>query len=171
MWVTLVQKIWTGNIIIYDYGVLRIYSSLRGEDVEKFDGLRVSGYKQHRIIKLLSFFDIFAILVPVFNAYYFLWAQTKLRIIYFASLRLACYGHITTKAAPLIRTGNLNVVELHQYWVEWSPGNPECCSVLIFQHRSHCASVGWYPWHSNSLTEHQISPSVRNWLQHGLLYF
>ena len=31
---------------------------------------------------------------------------------------LVCYGHIITNAAPLIRTGNLNVIELHQYWVE-----------------------------------------------------
>jgi hypothetical protein len=31
---------------------------------------------------------------------------------------MLCYGHILTKAAPLIRTGNLNVSELHQYWVE-----------------------------------------------------
>lgn len=31
---------------------------------------------------------------------------------------LSCYGHILTKAAPLIRTGNLSVSELHQYWVE-----------------------------------------------------
>ena len=86
--------------------------------MEKFDGLRVSGDKQHLIIKMLSFFDIFAILVPVFNANYVPWAQIKLRIIYFASPSSSCYGHITTKAAPLIRTGNLNVVELHQYWVE-----------------------------------------------------
>jgi hypothetical protein len=33
-------------------------------------------------------------------------------------LPLSCYGHILTKAAPLIRTGNLSVSELHQYWVE-----------------------------------------------------
>ena len=53
-------------------------------------------------------------------------------IIVTTTVQQSCYGHITTKAAPLIRTGNLNVVELHQYWVEWSPGNPECCSVLPF---------------------------------------
>lgn len=29
-----------------------------------------------------------------------------------------CYVHILPKAAPLIRTGNLNGSELHQYWVE-----------------------------------------------------
>lgn len=31
---------------------------------------------------------------------------------------MSCYGHILTKVAPLIRTGNSNVSELHQYWVE-----------------------------------------------------
>ena len=41
-----------------------------------------------------------------------------LTYIYCSNGLAVCYGHITTKAAPLIRTGNLNVVELHQYWVE-----------------------------------------------------
>ena len=47
-----------------------------------------------------------------------IWGRIKLWLIFFASQMKSCYGHITTKAAPLIRTGNLNVVELHQYWVE-----------------------------------------------------
>ena len=41
-----------------------------------------------------------------------------------------CCDHTIQNRAPLIRTGNSTWIGLHQYWVEGSPGNPECCSAF-----------------------------------------
>jgi hypothetical protein len=46
---------------------------------------------------------------------------------------LSCYGHTITNTPDPIRTRKLSVIGLDQYWVEGSPGNPQCRSVLLKQ--------------------------------------
>jgi hypothetical protein len=46
---------------------------------------------------------------------------------------MSCYGHTITNTPDPIRTRKLSVIGLDQYWVEGSPGNPQCRSVLLQQ--------------------------------------
>lgn len=43
--------------------------------------------------------------------------------------------HTIQNRSPLIRTAKSIWIGLHQYWVEGSPGNPECCWALLLHPR------------------------------------
>ena len=75
----------------------------------------------------------------------------------------SCCDQTIQKRAPLIRTGNSTWIGLHQYWVEGSPGNPECRSATLLcpctpSHLSHSLTCSWHASH-HDLLHYTLHPS------------